>query len=793
MDRDGLSDMRLAGRISLGLIGVLIGLPVLAAAALGGLFLILDLRQPPLEDALSLPGLSAPVEVVRDRHGIPHVFAATETDAYRALGYIHAQDRLAQMEAMRRIGAGRTAELVGGVGLSIDRTMRTFGLSRRAEAAYDGLPADIRAAVDAYTDGVNAWLTRRTMPLPVEFQLLWHTPEPWTTTDTMIFGQLISLLGGSWRRDLERAALLDRLGPDRVRDLYPDDPPGSPVTLAAGPDWTRFAAAVAGILPAAPASNWWAVDGRRTESGRPLLVNDPHLGIGNPNLFHLARIVTPDLTLAGAFAPGAPFLILGHNGHVAWGFTTPYSDTEDLFVETLDGPDRYLTEDGPVPFETSVETIQVRFGDPVQHRVRRTRHGPVLSDVNTDARAAAGDGKVIALASAALIGTDTNVVATWNLNRARTRADAMTALRDYAAPHQNIVLADREGIGFVSAGRIPVREGFDGRFPVPGHDGSARWTGFLPFEALPQDLDPPSGIVINANNRVAPPDYPHHIGTDFEEPWRAQRIAELLEGRRGLDVPEMEAMLADTLSPAALDLLPLLTRLSSETAEEAEVLNKLRGWNGRMEAHRPEPLIFDWWLMEMHRALLADELGDLYEPGLDARLVGHLVRTRPVWCDDVATQARTEGCEEMARIALTRTIAALKERIGPHTHYWTWGMEHRAQMGHLLLARVPVLSWWFGREVETDGGHYTVNRAGGGGRGGEMPFAHVHGAVFRGIYDFADLDRSLFVMPGGPSGDPFSPLFGTLTDEWAAGSHVPLAGDRDMVAADGIGVLRLRP
>jgi len=780
------------------LVGGLIGLALLLAAGIALLVAGLSLLRQDPAGTLALPGLSAPVQIVRDGHGLPHVFAATETDAYRALGWLHAQDRPAQMELQRRLGAGRTAELVGTPGLPVDRLMRSLGLYQDAEAAYATLPAGARAAVDAYTAGVNAWLTGRQGPLPIEFWLLWHTPEPWRPADSLVYGKVMGLLGGSWRRELERAALLERLGPERLADLSPGDPPGSPVTLAGlGPDggWVRFAAALAGLTPPPAASNWWALDGSRTMSGRPILVNDPHLGITVPAPFYLARIVTPDLTLAGAFAPGTPFLIMGHNGHVAWGFTTPYSDTEDLFVESVDpaDPGRYLTEQGPQPFETQPTVIGVRFGPDVPVVLRRTRNGPVISDVNADAAAAAGPGRVVALASAALTVPDPNVQATWALNRARSRDQALAALRHYAAPHQNVVLADADGIGFISAGRIPVRQGFDGRLPVAGADGGARWTGFLPFEALPQAVDPPTGVVINANNRVVPADYPHQIGTDYEEPWRARRIADLLAGKRLFDADSQQAILADTLSLAALSLLPLLTALKPENAMQGDVLGLMRAWDGRMLAHRPEPLIFDWWLMELHRAILADELGPLYKPGLDARLLGHLIRTRPAWCDDTGTVPGAEDCTSMSLLALERTITALTDRMGPHAYFWSWGREHQAETGHALLARLPVLSWFFSRPIPTDGGHYTVNRAGGGGRGGDAPFAHVHGAVYRAIYDVGDLDRSLFVMPGGPSGDPLSPWFSSLTGLWAEGAHVPLAGSAEVLEQAGGVVLNLRP
>lgn len=781
---------RFLGRLVAGLL--LVGV-VLPSAGLAALLLYLRLSQPETSGEVKLPGLFQQVEIVRDAHGLPHIFATNEQDAFRALGYLHASDRMAQMEVQRRIGAGRAAEVVGPLALPIDRFMRTLGLYAQAEAAYADLPAEARVAIDAYVAGVNAWLESRTGPLPIEFQLLFHTPEPWRPADSLVYGKLMSLLGGSWRNELERAALLDKLGPEQVRDLFPDDPPGSPVTLAAGIGWRRLADAVVPPLPDLAASNWWALAGSRTVTGKPILVNDPHLNIQVPSQWHLARIVTPELSLAGAFAPGVPFLIMGHNGHVGWGFTTPYSDTEDLFVETVDpaDPDRYLTEDGGRTFDTRAEVIHVRFGGTISHTVRSTRHGPVISDVNPDARMAAGQGKVVALASAALTKNDANIAATWALNRARSVAEAMDALRNYHAPHQNIALADTAGsIGFVSAGRIPIRTGFQGDLPVEGATGTARWSGFVPFESLPQAINPASGLIVNANNRVAGPDFPYVIGRDFAEGWRAARIAEVIGEREASE--GQEAHLADILSLPAREMLPLLTARQPRGALEADALGLLRGWDGTMKSDRPEPLIFEWWLMELRRAVLRDELGDLFEDGLDARLLLHLIRERPIWCDDVDTPER-EDCDHAVGSALAATLQALRDRHGPHVYSWTWGEEHQVETGHALLARMPVLNWWFSQRLPTGGGFYTVNRAGGAGRGKDAPFAHNHGAVYRGIYDLADLGESRFIALGGPSGDPLSDLFSTLTPIWAKGAHVRLAGGRNEVASGGLGTILLRP
>ncbi|NBB84158.1 MAG: penicillin acylase family protein, partial [Alphaproteobacteria bacterium] len=555
------------------------------------------------------------------------------------------------------------------------------------------------------------------------------------------------------------------------------------------------------------ASNEWAVDGRHTETGAPILANDPHLGLESPILWYLARIETPTLTLTGATVPGVPILLLGHNGHIAWGFTTTGGDVQDLVVERVDpdDPSRYLTPDGPVPFETREEVIEVRGGEPVTLTVRETRHGPVISDIDDRAAghaASQGGGQdggdhVLALAYTGLVDIDTTPEAAYRLNRARSWDDFVDAMALWVAPQQNVIYADTGGrIGLFTPGRVPVRRAGDGSLPVPGWDGTHGWDGTVPPAELPQAVDPADGMLVNANNAVVGPDFPHLIARSYDEGYRAERILEMLQAEgMGATVATHEGMLADMVSLAARDLLPaMLDRATPPDAATADLLARLRRWDHRMDRHEAEPLVFMAWFMALHDALYADELGDLADsaPSLAPTVVERMLTERTAWCDDVTTAA-TEDCADAVDRALDTALTDLVDRYGEDPAEWRWGDAHTAPLGNQIWSRLPVIAGLVSNAVETHGGHFTVNRGGFYGGSDERPFAHTHGAGFRAVYDLSDLDNSRFVIATGQSGHPMSPHWGDFVQMWAAGGHTTIAGDPATIAETGRGTITLEP
>jgi penicillin amidase len=755
---------------------------------------------------VELAGLTGQVEILRDADGVPHIFADTDADAVFALGFVHAQDRLWQMETMRRVGAGRLSEITGPDTLRIDRFVRTFGLYRLAERQAAALTGTARRLADAYTKGVNAFLSAHDGPLPPEFFLLGHRPEPWKVADSMVWARVMALqLSKNWRTELLRLRLAKRLKPEQIEDLWPGDGPDGPMTLppaakvpakAAALPLEKLWAALPDELAPVDASNAWVLDGSRTASGKPVLANDPHLGFTKPILWYLARIETPTLSLTGATVPGVPLLVLGHNNHIAWGMTTTGGDVEDLYLERIDpkDPGQYITPDGPRPFKTRVEKIGVKGADPVALTVRETRHGPVISDIAGSVGDGHGDTHVLAVAAPSLRADDRTAAALFAINQAKNWEDFTTATRDFHAPPQNLFYADTGGgIGMITPGRVPIRPGHDGGNPANGDNPAHDWTGFIAPDAIPSVHNPPAGYIMNANNRLVGDGHPHRLTGDWDAPFRAERLLEILPDARAHTMADSAALQMDSLSPAARRLVPRLIDFKPETDRQKSALALLRGWDFRMRRDRPEPLIYATWLHDVMRALAADELGPLYKDYSRPRprFLLHVLANRPRWCDDINT-GPPETCAEILRGALDKTLDRLAKDHGGDMNAWRWGARHRAYFPNRFFAAIPVIGDFTSTRIETDGGDHTINRGMTVWRG-ENRHSHTHGAGLRAVYDLGNLANSRFMIGTGQSGNPFSPHYGDLTVRWRDGKHLTIAGSRDAVRARATGILTLVP
>ncbi|MDP9127738.1 MAG: penicillin acylase family protein, partial [Pseudomonadota bacterium] len=748
----------------------------------------------------SMPGLSDPVHIVRDEYGVPHIFAHSMYDAARALGYVHASERLFQMEMQRRAGQGRLSEILGPDGLSIDKFIRTLGLYKLAQSSFEALTPDAQKFFQAYADGVNAWLKANRKALPPEFLVLGLKPEPWQPADSIVWGKLMAVeLSKNYKSEILRAQLKRTLDAGQMNALFPPLAVGTPITTepaipqpAAGNEIENLrsfdeteASAPDGLGAFTgldhPASNEWVISGKRTASGKPILANDPHLGLEAPVLWYLARIVTPELSLEGATVPGLPVVLLGQNEHIAWGFTTTGSDVQDLFVETVDrqDSDRYMTPEGSSPFDMHTETIHVKGADDVLLTVRATRHGPVMSDINDEMAKLANTGnctfpivtpattdgpvnpvpckRVMALAFTALGADDTTSEALMRLNRAQNEGEFLTALQLYQAPPQNIVYADTDGhIGFISPGLVPIRKSGDGTVPVDGATGSYDWAGTIPFAQVPQLFDPDVGFIFNANNAIVGPGFPYFMGVDWEEPYRAQRMQQFFDtiGTHTIDTSAM--MQADHLSLAARQLLPYLLAQHPVDPRAIAAIYMLHGWDGTMDKDRPEPVIFEAWLSEMHKLLLARKAGNAlrengpYSATSIAYILGHDFpgKETEAWCG--------KDCNTVILEALDSALTLLAKRHGIDMNHWRWGDEHVTLLRHKFYSHVPVLSLFSRLDVKSSGDFYTLDRGGGSASDPDHPFARTHGGGFRGLYDLNDPSQLRFMITTGESGHIFS-------------------------------------
>ena len=782
-------------------------LAALLAASLAGGYLYLRQSLPKTEGEIRLAGPTAQVEILRDRYGIPHIFAASLEDASFALGYAHAQDRLWQMEMSRRIAAGRLSEIVGPGGLETDRFLRTLGVRRSAEANLATLDTETRRLIEAYAAGVNAFIGSDPV-LPIEFWLTGARPEPWVPADSVAWIKMMAWdLGGNWRNELLRMRLAKTLPLARIHEFLPPYP-GEPAPAIADlkelyATMERDAVRLAQFVPdnEGLGSNNWVVSGARTESGKPLLANDPHLGLTAPPVWYFAQISAPGINVIGATLPGVPGVIIGHNERIAWGFTNTGPDVQDLYIEKLDAAGGYLAPEGPRAFRVVEETIRVKGGEPEKLRVRISRHGPVISDVSKSAQDDAPRGHVIAFSWTALAEDDRSMQAALKFARAREWDGFLAAARDFHAPQQNIVYADVDGnIGFVAAGRVPVRRpanDLKGMAPAPGWQEKYDWAGTIPFEQLPRSFNPAGGAIVTANHRITPPGYAHFISSDWAPPHRADRIQQLLDATPKHSAQTFARIQADTVSLAMRELLPklLATRPRSEEARRALAL--LSKWDGNMAPERTEPLIAWAWWRELTRALYADELGDAFRQNWLSRAVfvndvlsGDPVKAR--WCDNIRTPT-VETCEEILAVSLDAALADLAKRYGANESGWRWGEAHFARHEHRPFSRQPMLAKLFDITVPSPGDTYTVNVGRNNLNDEAQPFANRHAASLRAIYDLSDLEKSLYIHSGGQSGNVLSDHYKAFTEAWAKNEYIPMRSSRKTLDAEPHQLLKLLP
>lgn len=789
---------------------------LIAIAALGTFLWYRKASQPRHEGTVIVDGLAAPVTIARDGRGVPFIDAAREADALFALGYAHAQDRLWQMTFNRRIAQGRLAEVIGPAGLDTDRFLRTLGIYRAAQSIAARLDAESRELLAAYAAGVNAYLVNRAGPLPPEFVLTRSgAPEPWSPADTIAWALMMALdLSRSYRDELTRLRLAARFSKDEIEEFKPPYPGESRTALADYPQLYRvlglFGGEKSAVLDQAerlarldlsPAlaeseglgSNNWVVSGARTLSGKPLLANDPHLGLTAPSVWYFARLRAPGLDVFGATLPGVPYVLLGRNRHVAWGFTNTGPDVQDFYIERInpDNPDEYQTPQGFARFETRTETITVRGADPVTLTVRSTRHGPVLSGVLSGLDKSFDAARyVLALRWTALESDDSTVPTLRAMNRARNADEFAAALAGFKLAMQNVVFADSDGnIGFIAAGRVPLRGADDdlkGVAPAPGWDARYDWRGWIPFAELPRVINPPNGLIVTANQKITPPDYPHFLTTDWYLPYRAERITQLLEATPRHDLASFRRIQADVVSLAARDLLAALKALDPQPQSPAGrlVWQRLSAWDGAMRTDAPEPLLFHAWMRRLRARIFDDDLGPLAK---DLVASSELMRTTLLvlrgetrardWCDDRNTPNARETCAEVAAAALDEAMAELGRASGRDPLALRWGEAHRAVHEHRPLSNVAALRDFFELVTPHAGDSFTVNV----GRldlrdrsDWRAPFATRHAASLRAIYDLAPDRTGEWIHTTGQVGHPFSENYGDLLESWRAVKYEPI-------------------
>jgi penicillin amidase len=796
---------------------------------------------PQLEGELAAAGLAGPVEVLRDRWGVPHIFAGTDDDAYYALGYVHAQDRLFQLDLNRHAGQGRLAEIFGERAVRADKLFRTMSFHARARRMLEEAQPEARAAADAYARGINAAVAALGGRLPPEFAVLRHDFEPVKPDDFVgIMGFMAWGLNMSWHFDPLYEQLVAKVGEERAAELFPYDrggapsvhPPSTIVPPAAVPA-TRAAAGprreptpprtaeaalarrlfaftdaeqdLLDALPSLRASNNWVIGPQRSATGRPILANDPHLAHALPGIWYEVHLQTPTQDVAGVTLVGFPLVVIGHNRDVAWGFTNVMLDGADFFVEKLDParPDRVMYRGEWVPLERRRETIHVKGGADVALEVRETPHGPIVNDLLAEREEAPiqdTPGPLSYQWNYQKATGANEVDGLWRLDRAADWPSFRAAVSRFGAVSQNAVYADRAGhFGLQTTGAVPRYTGRpDGTRLRTGWDGRDEWDGFQPFEALPSTFDPARGWLASANNPTLEA-MPYYISSQWEPVDRISRIGELIEAKPKLTVEDVKRIQSDTLLVSAREIAPLVVAAfaAQPPADEAvrAALEPLRGWDGQMDPGRAAPALFAVFYRRLFYAMFEDELGAELAKGYRARGNVSAIMMRAVlqhgperWWDDVRTPA-VESRDEILRRTFAAAVAELRGTLGGAPATWRWGRLHTMTLSHPLSA-VPLLGRYFDRgPFEVPGATSTVNKM----EYRERNFRVAHGPSMRQITDFADLDASLAVLPGGESGIPASPHYDDHAALWRRGEYHPFPLSRGAVEAIAAHRLRLVP
>ena len=793
-------------------------------------YYFLERSVPDYSESFTVPGISAPIEVVRNNDDVPHIFGSTDPDVFYALGFAHAQDRLWQMTMLRRTAQGRLSEVFGNRTVKLDELMRRYDLYTLSLQSVEVQDNPTRLALDAYARGVNAWINQinaeaRGRGAP-EFFFFSNEIAAWAPADSIAIIKLMALqLSGQLEAEVLRARVSMLLSADRLRDILPDDP-SRPVSAL--PD---YASLMPGVQPStaplrvasdmalspfprlafAGASNAWAAAPGRAAAGGTLLANDPHLGFTAPSIWYLARLELQSGGVIGATIPGVPAILIGRSAALGWGLTTAYVDDQDVVMERLNptNPEEYETAQGMKPFVTRRSIIQVKDQAPVTITLRWSEAGPILPGSHYDLASVTPPGHVAALEWTALSGADTSMTAALRLMQAKTIPEALEAGRLYMAPAQNLMLADATGIALQVIGTLPRRDpahATQGRMPALGTQAASRWQGVFSYEDNPRFLSPASGILGNTNNKTVERLFPQHLSFLWGDTQRIQRWLTLMKTR---EVHTRESFIEaqlDTVSPTARAILPLIGADLWFTGEAApdgtperlrqRALDLLAQWNGEMNEHLPEPLIYMAWFRALNERLIRDELGPMADEFShpDPIFVERVFRNTDgasVWCD-VIQSAAVETCTDIARMALDGALIGLTETYGPNPESWRWGDAHQATQDHPVLGEVPFIKWFVNIRQSTSGGDNTLQR--GLTRGtGPRPYENVHGAGYRAVYDFADPDSSVFIISTGQSGHPLSRHYDDLGELWRRGEYVPMSLDPDLARAAAVGITTLRP
>jgi len=785
-------------------------LVLLAGLLIGGVLGVYSLN------VKSLPNGSFKSSFLRDKTSIKfdqsdvaHVEANHPNDAYFALGYLHARERTWQMEFNRRLASGTLSEILGEKTIGIDRFMKTIGIRRAARAQYENLPSATKLALEAYCNGINAGFADLGWALPVEFFLTGSKPALWTPIDSVSWSLMMALdLGDNWGREFSRLQLAKNLTTAQIWEVMPPYVGESATTkldfakmyqeakIFVTPDsrQAQHQPSDDHLLAWLPqgsdgkGSNNWVIQGSHTQSKKPLLANDPHLGLSSPSTWYFAHLQAKDLNVIGATIPGLPGVVLGYTPNIAWGFTNTAPDVQDLFIEAINPNNtvQYKTHKGFESFHVRRESILVKGKEPINFVVRETRHGPVISDAYPQAAKVIDTNRfVLALRWTALDPKNQSIRALIDMNKATSLEELRSSLEHYYAPMQNVVMADTAGkTAFVVAGVAPKRmkeQGMVGVAPVFGWDANNDWKEYLRPQELPHSYAPEKPWIVTANQKVEEASSPFTLTADWTMPYRANRILELLEKTKTHDLSNMQTIQNDTVSLAAQPLLKLFHATTSSDPLADQVLQEIQNFQGDMGMNSSGALIFNAWVDQLTRAVFSDKLGDSFDrlyasKGLRDGLLNVLKNHPDVWCRPI-NLPEVKNCAGLSQLAMDRALNYLGKRYGKDPKKWQWAQAHPAIGAHKPFGQVPFLSQFFNMTTPSAGDGQTINVGTMSFKNTKEPYSSSVAPGMRAVYDLSNLNQSIFIGFGGQSGWVQSPRYREYTPLWSKGNYLPLMID----------------
>ena len=740
--------------------------------------------QPQLSGHITVDGLLDTVKLIRDTHGVPHIYARNEPDLFFGFGYAMAQDRLWQMDLFRRIGSGHLAEILGAEAIEIDRYFRTISAGQIRQS----LPRDLVFMIESFAAGINAYIRDLDQRLPLEYKILRVRPEPWQPEDYFSVFTLINWgLSIGWKVDLTAAEILRKVDEDLFREAFPTAAElGIPILSQIKQSLPQFfstsrlmletVSRLTGITPG-PASNNWVIAGSRTQSGKPLLANDTHMALTNPSLWWEVHLVCPTIDATGFAIPGLPGLPVGRNRNVAWGVTNIMVDDVDFYIEQLHPENRHQYRDGDrwQDIDSHVETLAVKSAESLEIEVQRTRHGPIIASHESDV--GIPEDKVVS-ARWAVLEVEAPARASYLLLKAGQVADVVDALEHWQAPGQNFIFADTNGkIGYWCSAAIPIRKNGNGLLPMPGWNHTSDWAGFIPFEDLPHIIDPPEGYIASANNPVTEAIYPHTIGTYWEPIDRIRRIRDRINAKPQLSVDDMMSMQNDIFSPLAAELTAAILAVLTDNQggyDEPNVREVLKNWDFQMSIGSSAASIVETTYLKLLENIFQDELGEeLYRKyvGLTIfapRALRQILRAKHSgWLDDIRTPERETLTDIIAK-SIDQAFNQLQEQFGPDMEKWTWGHLHTLTFHHILGERKPLNRIFELGPYPSSGSHLTVNKK---QYDYTAPFAVKEGVSQRMIVDLSEPETAYHILPTGQSGLIGSPHYADQVTLYLGGRY----------------------